>query len=147
MIELNSNSKTAIDILLESLTVNAGEICPMDIYEIIDYIQEKELQSYAKIDRSVLIHGFEWKTRYSDTEESDKHGRWARLCFYNGLLIAWVSRIDHYNTGRIYSVHDFFPTTSNDMPEYCGTDNNFENIKKGIQERFNCFISKILEQN
>ena len=33
---------------------------------------------------------FKWTNRYSDTEKPDKQGRWARLCWCNGFLIATI---------------------------------------------------------
>lgn len=37
------------------------------------------------------IKGFNWVSRYSDTNETDDVGRWSRICFYNGLYIGYVS--------------------------------------------------------
>jgi len=89
---------------------------------------------------TLLTTGFSWQSRYSRNEESDKHGRWARLCFYRGFLIAWISRIDHIDRGRIYTVKDFFPTNGNDMPEFVGTELEFEKAKEGVEKRFNEFL-------
>ena len=83
-------------------------------------------------------YNFIWRPRYSDTELPDKNGRWSRLCFYNGLLIAWISRINNGNK-IMYTVRDFFPTTGNDMPEYSGLENDFQTAKKGVEKRFNDF--------
>ena len=83
-----------------------------------------------------------WRARYSDSDLPDKHGRWSRLCFYNGLLISWISRINNGNR-TMYTVRDFFPTTGNDMPEYSGLENDFETAKKGVEKRFNNFKNKL----
>lgn len=81
---------------------------------------------------------FTWRSRYSETDLPDKHGRWARLCFYNCLLIAWISRINNGNK-IMYAVRDFFPSTGNDMPEYSGVENDFEKAQIGVERRFDRF--------
>ena len=79
--------------------------------------------------------GFKWLCRYSDTNTTDKMGRWARICYYNGFQIAWISgynkeanRLRHNLSGaefgsfinrqenevEIYSVMLHFPTNGND---------------------------------
>lgn len=83
-----------------------------------------------------------WIARYSDSDLPDKHGRWSRLCFYNGLLISCISRINNGNR-IMYTVRDFFPSTGNDMPEYSGLENDFEIAKKGVEKRFNNLIKKL----
>jgi len=88
----------------------------------------------------LLTTGFSWQSRYSRNEKSDKHGRWARLFFYRGLLICWISRIEHVDLGTFYTVRDFFPTTGNDMPEYVGKETDFEKAKEGAERRFNEFL-------
>lgn len=56
----------------------------------------------------------EIRTRYSETDESDKNGRWARLVYCNGRLIAWIS-LDK-NVPNYYLTRTFFPVHDNDMP-------------------------------
>jgi len=93
-----------------------------------------------------LKHKFEWSCRYSSTEENDKHGRWARLCYYNNKLISWIERIDHVSYGRFFSVKDFFPTIMQDDPCYhigSERDKDFEVLKKEVEERFKSFINDI----
>lgn len=89
---------------------------------------------------TLLTTGFSWQSRYSSNEKSDKHGRWARLCFYRGFLICWISRIEHVQAGTFYTVKDFFPTTGNDMPEYTGKETDFVKAKEGVEKRFNEFL-------
>ena len=85
-----------------------------------------------------------WRNRYSDSNLPDKHGRWSRLCFYNGLLIAWISMVESIYHGKYYCVKDFFPSTGNDIPQFSGVEKDFEIAKKGVEERFNKFIEKII---
>lgn len=94
-----------------------------------------------------LKYKFEWKCRYSETEDSDKHKRWARLCYYNNKLISWVSRIENDEVIKCYTIKDFFPSVMQDDPclcrvECCGKD--FEIIKKETEDRFKLFIEDIL---
>ena len=87
--------------------------------------------------------GFTWRSRYSDTDLPDKHGRWARLCFYNGLLIAWITTADSIYHGKYFMVRDFFPSTGNDISQYSGVENDFEAAKIGVEKRFNNLKNKI----
>ena len=88
----------------------------------------------------VLTTGFSWQSRYSNNEKSDKHGRWARLCFYRGFLIAWISRIEHIQAGTFYTISDFFPSNGNSDPCFVGKELDFEKAKEGVEKRFNEFL-------
>lgn len=96
----------------------------------------------ATFGNTMLSAGFELKNRYSNDETSDRRGRWARLLFYNGNLICWISRIDHIDKGRFYSISDFFPTHNNDNPLYHEStkEKDFEQIVKEAEERFLSFL-------
>jgi hypothetical protein len=87
---------------------------------------------------------FTWEPRYSKTEISDKRGRWARLCFYKGLLICWINRIEHIEYGTFYTIKDFFPSTGNDMPEYTGKSADFVKAKEEAESRFKEFLNKCI---
>ena len=94
-----------------------------------------------------LKHKFDWKCRYSETEDSDKHKRWARLCYYNNRLINWISRIENDKGDKYYSIKDFYPSLMQDDPcffkvEFC--DKDFEVIKKETEDRFKLFIKDII---
>lgn len=86
---------------------------------------------------------FTWKSRYSPTDKSDKHGRWARLCYHNNQLIALVNRIEHIQHGTYFVVNDFFPSLQNDNPLYTGKESSFEAAKTGIETRFINFAKSI----
>jgi hypothetical protein len=95
---------------------------------------------------TVLANGFVWAVRYSKTEDSDKHGRWARICYYKGKMIAWISRVDHIDYGRYYRVVDYFPSLQQANP--CLTigmekENDFETIKKEVEQRFMEFLQAV----
>lgn len=86
---------------------------------------------------------FNWQTRYSSTEKSDRYGRWARLCYLGGLLIAWINRVEHVDYGTFYTVTDFFPSSGNDIPGYFGNETSFEKAREGIEKRFNEFLNHV----
>lgn len=89
---------------------------------------------------------FVWINRYSNNDEEDKRGRWARVCYYKGKMIAWVSRVDHIDYGRYFRITDFFPSLQNDSP--CLTigmerEKDFETIKKEVEQRFEEFLQAV----
>lgn len=88
---------------------------------------------------TLLTTGFCWHTRYSQTEEPDKQGRWARLCFYRQFLIAWISR-QQVNETVMYVVNDYFPTNGNSNPCFVEATEDFEKAKEGVEKRFNEFL-------
>ena len=102
----------------------------------IKNLHEKE--KVLETDFNWINMEFTWINRYSDRDLPDKHGRWARLCFFNSILIAWISRINNENK-IMYYVRDFFPSSGNDMPEYSDIENNFEIAKKSVEKRFDRF--------
>ena len=82
--------------------------------------------------------------RYSETNLPDKHGRWARVVYANGLQIAWISKV-WIETKFFYSVHDYFPSIHSDNPCYSVViDEELEEVIEQVKNRFNNFISHIL---
>jgi len=77
-------------------------------------------------------------------------GRWARICYYNGFQIAWISgfnfnaatRIDCRNERRelevdSYSVSLYFPTSSNDGGGHAGkTFKSLDSAKQYTEQIF-----------
>lgn len=62
-------------------------------------------------DRNKIIY----QPRYSQTDEYDKQGRWARIAYYNGVQIAWISKYKfiHSETNEeieTFDVRPNFPT-------------------------------------
>lgn len=91
---------------------------------------------------TILSAGFELRNRYSNDDNVDHRGRWARLLYYKGNLISWINRIDHIERGRFYSISDFFPTQNNDNPLYHEStkEKDFEQIVKEVELRFLSFL-------
>lgn len=113
----------------------------------------------AKINKNLLLGnsrgkeriGFYWMSRYSETNESDKKGRWARICYYNGLRIANIAGYEVKNkqliegkicTPNIFFVDIFFPASSNEYygKEACKTE---AEAKKWTEEMFEAFKKHI----
>ena len=92
--------------------------------------------------KPMLSAGFEIRNRYSNDDNADRRGRWARLLYYKGNLISWINRIDHIDRGRFYSVSDFFPTQNNDNPLHHESmkEKDFEQIVKEAELRFLSFL-------
>ena len=84
-----------------------------------------------------------WRIRYSDTDEPDKFGRWARLATINGVAIAWVNRFE--SDGVVgYDVNCYFPTIKNqDMPNAHFVEGAFEEAKKRVEDEWLTFLKLI----
>jgi len=98
-----------------------------------------------------------WLSRYSDTMEDDKIGRWARVAyagnfnsgmpFYRGKVsrweIAWVKRIkDPKNEGKTYySVSPDFPFKGNHVHD------TLESAQKEVETHFRWFIKMVLKSD
>jgi len=103
-----------------------------------------------KINLNMLagFKGFNWVSRYSDTNETDNIGRWSRICYYNGLYIGWVNgfvteenkMLDNRRTGVVdfFTVSLGFPTTSQ---QHGGHDNftDFKECQRYVEEMFEDF--------
>ncbi len=103
-----------------------------------------------KINRKMLLNeqGFSWHIRYSTDENTDDFGRWARICYYNGLYVAWINGfvVDDSRTIDIenklcgkcnfFSVSLDFPTSSNQGGVGGKCFDNFEDSKKYVEEMF-----------
>ncbi|MEK6884949.1 MAG: hypothetical protein AABY22_35285, partial [Nanoarchaeota archaeon] len=92
--------------------------------------------------------GFVWLNRYSDNEKTDDIGRWARIGYYNGFMISWITGF-LVKTGKVedkrkvgvcnmFLVHLQFPTSSNQGGAVEKFD-NIEDAKKYTVEMFNDF--------
>jgi len=56
-----------------------------------------------------------WENRYSDTNEPDKHGRWARDLICCGLRFGSVTRCT--NEGKVwFTARTYFPTNDGNSP-------------------------------
>lgn len=110
-----------------------------------------------KINKKLLgkEKGFVWVNRYSDNDTTDKHGRWSRICYYNGFYIAWINgnvyqeempNLEVSPTGIVnhFSVSLGFPTSQNQTGGY-GKFTDFKEAKKYVEEMFNDFKKLINE--
>lgn len=82
----------------------------------------------------------EYKPRYSDTDEPDDIGRWARIVFYKGLQIGWISKTK--NNDR-FLIAGTFPTDGNDGSKYGDVAYSLEEAKAKFEKAFGIFIDKI----
>ena len=85
---------------------------------------------------------FEWVQRYG---EDDKFGRWGLLCYYNGMLIAWIS----YVTPMIHSqyhVKDYFPSLHLANPLFACVYKELDTAKGGVEIRFMEFFNIINQE-
>lgn len=83
--------------------------------------------------------------RYSDTNQPDKHGRWARIVYANNFQIAWISKVWIENK-FFYSVNDYFPSAFTDSP--CISivvDKDLEEVIQDVKTRFAYFINNSLK--
>jgi len=87
------------------------------------------------------MNKFKYISRYSETDELDNHGRWARICYYNKLPICWISKRKHDDV-IYFQVNDYFPSINSDTPNYCGIElvKDFEEIKIDLENRFTKFL-------
>lgn len=88
------------------------------------------------------MKNFEWATRYSSTDEPDKQGRWARICHYKDLNIAWVNMIEH-DDKKIFTISGHFPVNGNDMPDYFEKTDTFEKAKEMVESEFMKFLDHV----
>lgn len=82
--------------------------------------------------------------RYSDTNEPDKHGRWARMAIYKDVRIADIVRYET-REGIRYVVKCNFPTANSDYPFDIETFEEFSDAKEYLKEAWNKFSKYITE--
>lgn len=88
----------------------------------------------------------EYQNRYSQTDEPDKQGRWARTSTYKNIRIAWISKVETArveNNGNIFCVTCHFPTMNNDTANESKVFFNLKDAKEFVNERWYWFINKI----
>lgn len=79
--------------------------------------------------------------RYSDTEESDKRGRWARKVVFRGLCIGWISKLEN-DTSTKFSVSGNFPGTG-DMETLHRVCDTFKESCDLLESEWELFRNKI----
>lgn len=77
----------------------------------------------------------EWHNRYSDTDKPDHAGRWARIGYFRGLQIIWISRVVGKEGARFVATGRW-PTNGNDAPEYRNIQTTFEESKRLSEKAF-----------
>jgi hypothetical protein len=96
------------------------------------------------MDEFLLAHNLEWRNRYSDTDQPDKHGRLARQLFYKGKHVCLITLESEINTFT-FKVIDYFPSSSNDSPCYVGIENcDLVVLMHRAEQRFLKFLNDIL---
>lgn len=111
-----------------------------------------------KINKKLLskVKGFVWTNRYSQTESTDDIGRWARIGYYSGLHIAWISGyvkqdvmpfLDNRRTGvcNHFGVTLNFPISSQPSGGYEKFE-TIEDAKKYVTDMFNDFKKLIKDE-
>ena len=84
----------------------------------------------------------EYQNRYSQTDEPDKQGRWARTATYKNIRIAWISK--HLIKGKYtFCVTCHFPTMQDDAANESKVFFSLEDAKGFIFERWNFFLTAV----
>ena len=87
---------------------------------------------------------FTVQNRYSDSNQPDKHGRWARIVYANNFQIAWISKV-WIETKFFYSVNDYFPSQHSDNPCYSIViDKDLEEVVQEVKNRFAYFVNNAI---
>lgn len=111
-----------------------------------------------KVNKMCLLEskGFSWSIRYSSDENTDDMARWARIGYFNGFNIAWISgfvsggyeKLDHKRIGKVdfFIVTLHFPTSAQQESGVKSFD-NLEDAKKYTEEMFLDFRNLIQDEN
>ncbi len=105
-----------------------------------------------KTKKQVITNKLIWTSRYSETDEPDKHGRWARVAYLgsNKILghrqVAWINRVqfkDHKQKDTvIFSIQGYFPHNTG---TYVDKAETFIEAKKKVEREWNKFIRTIIK--
>lgn len=87
------------------------------------------------------MNKLEIRTRYSDTDEPDKDGRWARLVYYNGKLITWINK--NTEIMDLYLVNTYFPVYESDNPLAKEKFYSFDDAIEWLENAWNEFLLSI----
>jgi hypothetical protein len=91
-----------------------------------------------------LIKMIEIINRYSNTDEPDERGRWARKIIYKGFLIGWISRLEHVKGEVMFEGICYFPSNSNDSPNSHFIEKSYNECLESIVAEWEKFKEKIL---
>ena len=84
----------------------------------------------------------EYQNRYSQTDEPDEQGRWARTATYRNIRIAWISRVQTKDK-IVFCASCHFPTMQNDTANEHKVFETFEEAKEFVNERWNFFLTAV----
>jgi hypothetical protein len=84
----------------------------------------------------------EYQNRYSQTDEPDKQGRWARTATYKNIRVAWISKHIIQNS-ETFCVTLHFPTMNNDTANESKVFFSLEDAKEFVSERWNFFLTAV----
>lgn len=87
-------------------------------------------------------HNIEYQNRYSQTDEPDKQGRWARTATYRNIRIAWISRVQTKDK-IVFCASCHFPTMQNDTANESKVFFSLEDAKEFVSERWNSFLTAV----
>lgn len=82
--------------------------------------------------------------RYSDTDETDERGRWARKIIYNEFLIGWITRLQNKKKEAKFEGICYFPSNSNDNPNSHFIEKSYDECLESIVTEWEKFKEKIL---
>lgn len=84
----------------------------------------------------------EWIPRYSDTEEYDRQGRWARMGVYKNISVAWIYR-SNFKGKDIFSCSEHFPSTYSANPCIHFIAHSWEEARERVEKDFKEFLKKV----
>ena len=84
----------------------------------------------------------EYQNRYSQTDEPDEQGRWARTATYRNIRIAWISRVQTKDK-IVFCASCHFPTMQNDTAKESKVFFSLEDAKEFVSERWNSFLTAV----
>lgn len=80
--------------------------------------------------------------RYSENDQPDNLGRWARLAVYKNIRIAWISKKEI--RGRdLFTVSCSFPTMQNDTANEHRMFDSLDEAKYFVKERWEWFLNAV----
>lgn len=89
-----------------------------------------------------IIEYIKYQNRYSQTDEPDKQGRWARTATYKDIRIAWISKHLVKDKWAFCAICNF-PTMQNDTANESKVFYSLEDAKHFISERWTFFLNAI----
>ena len=92
------------------------------------------------------MNKIEYHTRYSDTDEFDSKGRWARLAVYNNIRIAWIDK-QLINGKMVFFVKNHFPTMQNDTANEIEHFYTLDEAKDYLSKKWKWFLTNVNKEH